>query len=84
MEWLPIVIILLYVVNSYFKVLTTMKSSITLVTASFLINIIEMGTFKSFGVLLLSMEDSLETTNASLGFTISLCPSIGYIFGKIK
>ena len=63
--------------------MATVRSSIILVIASFIINAIEMGTFKSFGVLLLSMEDSLETTNASLGFTISLCPSIGYIFGKV-
>ena len=57
---------------------------ITVVTTGFLINVIELGTFKSFGVLLLSIADSLEATNATLGFTISLCMSIGYIFGKMS
>jgi hypothetical protein len=50
--------------------------------ACFLINVLEVGTFKSFGVFLLPIQNDLQATTMSLGLAIAVCCSLGYLCGK--
>ena len=52
--------------------------------AAFTITFLEIGTFKSFGILVNSMKDDLQTDLMSLGFAIAVSHASGSFFGKFK
>ena len=51
--------------------------------AGYIINCVEMGTFKSLGVFYLLIQDGLETTNIVLGTWMASNEVATDIFGKV-